>query len=177
MEWSGPLGYTCAMALATLFAWSAVGKLAAHRGTVARLRAGGVHLPVAVAAVDPLVELALAFLLLARPADGGAAAIVVLALFHLVLAWDIRSRTGCAWFGSARPQPVSGVAVAHNFGLAVLAVGALGAGPGARMPGLAEVVLVTTTVLLGMVLLTLGDLRRRLALVAAGTGPAAGAGR
>ena len=163
MEWSGPLGYTCAAALAGLFSWASVGKLAARRSTVARLAEARVHLPWLVATVVPGIEFLLALLLLARPADGGAAALVLLAVFHLVLAWDLGMHGGCAWFGSARPQPVSGVSVARNFGLAVLGVAALGAGPGARMPRLADIVLVTTTVLVGMVLLTVGDVRRRVA--------------
>ncbi|HZQ28858.1 MAG TPA: MauE/DoxX family redox-associated membrane protein [Acidimicrobiales bacterium] len=161
--WAGPLGYTCAAVLAVLFAWASVGKLSARRATVARLSDGRVHLPGLVTAVVPVVELLLAVLLVARPADGGAAALVALALFHLVLAWDLGARAGCAWFGSARPQPVSGLSVARTFGLGVLAVGALGAGPGARMPQLADIVLVTTTVVVGIVLLTVGDVRRRVA--------------
>jgi hypothetical protein len=149
--------------LAVLLAWASLGKLAARRATVARLADGRVHLPGFVGAVVPAIELLLALLLLARPADGGAVALVVLALFHLVLAWDLGVHAGCAYFGSARPQPVSGLSVARTLGLGVLAMGALGAGPGARMPQLADIVLVTTSVLVGMVLLTVGDVRRRVA--------------
>jgi hypothetical protein len=171
MGWAGPLGYTCAAVLAALLAWASVGKLVAYRRTVARLADGRVHLPRVMAGLVPAVELALAVLLLARPADGGAAALVLLGLFHLVLAWDLGVHAGAAWLGSARPERVSGVSVARSFGLAVLAVASLGAGPGARMPRLADVVLVTTAALVGMVLLTMGDVHRRVAAAGARVEP------
>ena len=157
------VGYVSAVVLAVVLAWAAIAKLRTPALTVESFRAMGV--PVALARLVPVVELVLAVGLVVLPAPAGVAAAPVLVAFTMVLMRAIgRGVTvGCNCFGSSRSEPVSSVELVRNamlLGLAVVATGGR-----AAVPSLEAVVLVTTAVALGAVLLAALEMRRRIGSV------------
>ena len=148
------VSYTAALVLAGVLAWAGVAKLARPRTTAAAFAALGVP----GAQVVPWVALVVAAALVAWPSGGGWAAAVLLSAFAAVLVRAWRRGVGCACFGGAPSQPAGMREVVRNLGLLGLAVLATRARPG--VPGLAEVVLVTTAVALGAVGLAVVSVRR-----------------
>ncbi|MDQ1438815.1 MAG: Methylamine utilization protein MauE [Acidimicrobiaceae bacterium] len=158
----GLLGSAAAPVLAALLAWAGAATLTHRRRVVAVL--AGLHVPVPplMAVVVPLLEVAIAGVLLVHPADGAAAALVLLAASHVALTWWAGGGRPCPRVGSARLDPVSWADVGRNLGLAALGVCALFGGSAMAAPSLPALVAVTTTVLLGMVLLAAAELFGRL---------------
>lgn len=128
------LGYAAAIVLGVVLGLAAVTKLADRPGTARSFVAFG--LPRSLAAVVPVVELAVAGALLVAPAWGAAAALPLLALFTTFLARAIRRgvTAPCNCFGGAGRMPVSGVDLARNVALLAAGVAALFA-PRPRVPG------------------------------------------
>lgn len=153
------LGYTAALVLAGVLVWASVAKLARPRTTAASFAALGV--PVGARLV-PIVELGVAAALVALPTIGALLAGALLLGFTVVLVRAVRRGTavGCACFGGAASQPVSIREVVRNIGLLVLAGFAAWGRP--AVPGLADVVLVTTAVAVAAVGLALASLHRDL---------------
>ena len=104
--------------------------------------------PEALARVVPLVELAVAVALLAAPAVGGVATLVLLSGFTAVLVRAIRrgDEVRCACFGQAGGPPLSWVELARNGLLGGLAALALTAGLDPRVPDLMAAVAVVVVV-------------------------------
>lgn len=155
------IGTSFALLLAVVFTAAAVAKLRAPR-EVARSFAG-LRLPGAalLARVVPLGELALAGLLVWSPRLGSSVTLLALAAFSIVLerARSGGVRTGCACFGGARQEaPLSGGLLRNALlGLAALC-GLAGERGWVDVPA---VVAVTTATLIGLLVLTLWDLRTR----------------
>jgi hypothetical protein len=104
-----------ALALAVVFAWSAVGKL------ITRPDMTKLGLPAWSGEATAYVEAALALLLLLRPADGGIVALALLAGFTAFLVRRFDSGTGCGCFGSSSTKPVGVSALVRNAALLALA--------------------------------------------------------
>ena len=103
-----------ALVLAAVFAWSAASKL------VRRPDMAALGLPRWTAPVTALVEIGLVLALLLRPADGGIAALAVLAGFTAFLVRRLDSGAGCGCFGSTT-KPVSSQDLMRNAVLLALA--------------------------------------------------------
>lgn len=172
------IGACAALLLASVFAWAGLAKLRAPAATTFSFAGLGLPHPRALARALPWVELALAVSLVWQPRAGSAAALVLLGVFSVVLA-RARARgvrAGCACFGGGRPgTPLSG-ALLRNALLAMAAVAGLGGQRG--WVDVPAVVAVGTAAVVGVVALTLWDLRVRAgslwtgaALADAGTGP------
>ncbi len=142
--------------LATVFVVASASKLAAGSRTAATFHALGLPAARTMARVVPGVELLVAVALVAAPAVGGVAALVVLAAFSAVLARAVASGIGapCACFGRPRTDPVSVVDVVRNVLLSVLALAALGSGHPTR-PSAGDVAVVAAAFLGGTVVLAL----------------------
>jgi uncharacterized membrane protein YphA (DoxX/SURF4 family) len=165
------LGYTAAVVLAAVFAVAAAVKLHDLEGTAAAFDDLGVPRPRAMAAFVPLAELSVVALLLIVPPAGGIGALVTLAFFTTFLVGRLRAgvRAPCACFGSARRDPLSGIEIARNVGLGVLAAAALTTDRPVR-PHLGDVALVVGSAVL--VTVALDAMRRRARQRAAGADPA-----
>lgn len=157
----GLLGSAAAPVLAALLAWAGVATLTRRHATMVALAGLHVPLPALMAVIVPLVEVGIAGVLLVHPADGAAASLLLVAASHLALTWWAGSGLDCPRVGSSRLDPASWVDVGRNLGLGLLGVAALFGGSRMSAPGLPALVVVTTTVLIGMVLLALVELRGR----------------
>lgn len=150
----GPeVGAAAAMVLAVVFVWAGAAKIVATDATAASFAQLRLPWPRGLAVVVPLVELALGGALVVGTAAAPYAALAVLAAFTAVLARALSSHQPvvCACFGAARSEPLSGVDVARNGLLAVLAVAAIGTDGG--WPTLPALVFVTSLTALGRVAL------------------------
>lgn len=141
------LGMAAAAVLALTFAWAGAAKLGRRPEVAAGFNALGLRRAGTLAGVVPAVELALAVALLAAPAAGGGAALVLLAGFSVVLARALRRGLAvpCACFGQAGGPPLSWVELARNGLLGALAVVALSAGLEPRVPGVVPAAAVAVT--------------------------------
>jgi len=142
------LGMAAACVLAATFAWAGAAKLGRPAETAAGFAELGLGGAEGLARGVPALELALAVALLAVPAAGAAAALVLLGCFSLVLVRALRrgGEVRCACFGRATGPPLSWLELARNGLLAALAALGLAAGLDPRVPALvaaADVVLVT----------------------------------
>ena len=142
--------YLGALVLAGAFVVAAAGKLARPTSTASAFRSFGIPRAGAFARGVPVAELVVAVLVIAAPAAGGVAALVLLAAFSAVLVRGLRAgvRTPCRCFGGVREEPASGVDLVRNAMLAVLAVAAI-ATRSPRAPSLAAFVLVAAVVVAG----------------------------
>ena len=112
-----------AVLLAAVLLWAGVAK-ARHRGrTAGAFAALGLPVPRLLATVVPLAELAVAAALVLRPEAGGYAALVLLAIFTIVVirALATGAEGGCGCFGAANDRRVSPSDVLRNGLLAGLA--------------------------------------------------------
>ncbi|HWC10329.1 MAG TPA: MauE/DoxX family redox-associated membrane protein [Acidimicrobiales bacterium] len=155
-------GYACAVVLAAVFVRAGVAKVVRPRETTIGFAAVGVPSPGAAARAVPVAELVLAVLLLAVPRAGGVAAVVLLAVFSVLLAGGVRRgvTAGCNCFGAARVEPVSGIDLLRNGLLALLALAALLA-PAPRAPGAAAIAVTVVLVTTGVAALTAARRARR----------------
>jgi uncharacterized membrane protein YphA (DoxX/SURF4 family) len=154
-------GYLSAAVLACVFIWAGGSKLTHEDRAADAFRVMGLPAPMIISRAVGLLELAVALLLLTEPFLGGLIALFVLLAFTLALRRAIRSglNARCGCFGTARHKPVSWVEIVRNGLLAILAAGAtIARSPVA--PSLPEVVLVTSAVVSGALILALCDLRR-----------------
>lgn len=121
------LGYACALVLAGVFVRAGVAKAVRPAETAAGFVALGVPASPVTARIVPVVELALAAILLAAPRAGGVAALVLLAAFTAFVGRTLRRGLAvpCNCFGAARAEPVSRVDLLRNLLLGGLAVAAL----------------------------------------------------
>ena len=146
------IGYTAAVVVAAVFAAAGAAKLRDLRATAADFERLGLPDAALFARIVPLAELAVAALLLIVPAGGAIAALVTLAFFTTFLVGRLRAgvRVPCACFGAASKAPLSGVEIARNGGLIVLAAVAVMADQPVR-PTAADlaVVLAPTVVVAG----------------------------
>jgi hypothetical protein len=157
----GLLGPAAAPVLAALLTWAGAATLLHRRRVTAALARHRVPFPRFMAVIVPLLEIGIGGLLLVHPADGAAAALVLVAASHVALTWWAGSGGPCPRVGSARLDPLSWVDVGRNLGLGGLAVVALFGGAAVEAPSLPAAVVVTTTVLIGMVLLAVAEIRHR----------------
>ena len=113
----------------------------------------------------PIAELVVAAALVAWPPIGAVLAGALLLAFTVVLVRAVRRgvTVGCACFGGAAWRPVSIREIARNIGLLVLAGIAVKGRP--TVPGVADVVLVTTAAAMAAVGLALVSLHRELGRV------------
>ena len=107
-----------AVVLAAVFAWSAASKI------VRRPDMTALGLPAWTTPVTAVAELALVVALLLRPADGGVAALAVLAGFTAFLARRLDSGAGCGCFGTTTKRVSSQDLMRNAVLLAVAAVAA-----------------------------------------------------
>jgi hypothetical protein len=152
------LGYAAAIALAILLAVAAIAKFLAPEETERSFAALGVPNPASAARFVPLPELVAAVLLLAVPAIGGIASLMLLAFFSTFVVTRLRAGVAapCACFGTASTSPLSWVTLARNGALAVLALAAL-ATPRPVVPSWLDVVVVVAYVVVATALLQLGE--------------------
>jgi len=101
--------------LAVVFAWSSLAKLVTQPDMTA------LGLPSWFASTAAYVEGVLALLLLVSPANGGIAALTLLAGFTAFLIARRNTGVGCACFGSASIAPISWKSIARNVVLLGLA--------------------------------------------------------
>jgi hypothetical protein len=158
---SAGVGTAAAVLLAATFVVAGGSKLREPARTATAFRGLRLPRPGLLARAIPLVELATATLLVARPAIGGAAALGALAAFSAVLARSLRAgdRVTCGCFGSSGAGEVGPLHLVRNALLACLAATALMASR-PEIPDLAAVVLVTTavaTALIGLGLVRMGQ--------------------
>jgi uncharacterized membrane protein YphA (DoxX/SURF4 family) len=160
------VAYAAALVTAGILGWAGMAKWQRPRGTAASFAGLGLPAPAVLARAVPLAELMVAALLVVLPRAGSVAALVLLAAFTVVLFGAVRRGTevGCACFGSARARPVSGTDLVRNAGLLAFA-GVAAAAEGPTWPGLADVIVVSTAFVLGLVVLHLLDLRRAIGRV------------
>jgi hypothetical protein len=118
------IGTGAAWLLAGVFVWAAVAKLRAPARTTASFEALELPMARSLALGVPIVELAVAALLIVAPPVGGAAAIALLAAFTALLARQVRagSKVACGCFGSAGAEPVSAADLARNATLLLAAI-------------------------------------------------------
>ena len=157
----GPFGSAAAPVLAVLLAWAGGSTLLHRRATESALSGLRVPLAPVMAVIVPMVEIVIAAVLLVHPADGAASSLVLVAASHLALTWWAGTGKPCPRVGSPRLDPVSWVDVGRNLGLGLLAVAALFSGSRVTAPDLPSIVVVSTTVLIGVVLLAAAELRAR----------------
>lgn len=145
--------------LAVLLAWAGGATLLHRRATESAL--SGLHVPAApvMAVIVPMIEIVIAAVLVVHPADGAASSLVLVAASHLALTWWAGSGKPCPRVGSPRLDPVSWVDVGRNLGLGLLGVAALFGGSEVKAPDLPSAVVVSVTVLIGMVLLAAAEVR------------------
>jgi ABC-type microcin C transport system permease subunit YejB len=109
-----------ALVLAVVFSWSALAKLVTQPDMTT------LGLPASTANAVSFVEVVLAIALLVSSANGGLAALVVLAGFTTFLVRRLNTGASCACFG-ASASPVTWKHIARNAALlAVAAVAAFG---------------------------------------------------
>jgi hypothetical protein len=108
------LSRAAALILAVVFAWSSLAKLVTQPDMT------GLGLPAATTNAVSLVEVALAVALLLSSANGGLAALVVLAGFTTFLLRRVNRGQSCACFG-ASASPVTWWSIARNVALLALA--------------------------------------------------------
>lgn len=157
----GQVGYLAALGLGLLFAVAGVTKLRAPRTTRSTFAALGLPAPDVLARLVPAAELSLAVALATVPLVGGAAALVALGAFSVVLARALQAgvAVSCGCLGSAGDEPVSFVELVRNALLAVAAVAAVFA-PGPVAPGLEHVLVASTAAAIGVMVLALAGLKR-----------------
>jgi hypothetical protein len=108
-----------ALLLAVVFAWSSLAKL------VTRPDMTPLGLPSWAGEATAYAEAALALALLLSPANGGIAALALLAGFTAFLFARRNSGVGCGCFGSAKAEPISTKDIVRN--VVLLAVAAMAA--------------------------------------------------
>jgi Methylamine utilisation protein MauE len=118
MRWVAPV------ALAVVFAWAGGAKFADREATAAGFRALGLGSADQRAIQVPAFEIATAVLLLVAPVGGAIVALLLLAVFTVILSNRLvaGSRVPCRCFGNVRTRPISWLDVVRNVGLAGLAV-------------------------------------------------------
>ncbi len=136
--------------------WAAVAKLRDPAATRRSFDELGLRAPGVAAIVVPVVELLVAVALVLWPPVGGAAAIVLLVAFTVVLVRVVMSgaRVPCACFGATATSPVGWPDVARNLGLLALAVAAW-VPETAGVPSLGALVLIGLVMLVGRSVLRL----------------------
>lgn len=156
------VGTAAAAMLAVMFAWAAVAKFTRRKATVEAFVGIGLPVPRVLARAVPLAEMAVAVLLLVRPAAGGVAALVLLTAFTGLLVLRLRQGVAvrCGCFGDPVAGDVSAATLARNGLLAGLGVAALAA-PVPSLPTLPALVAVSAAVACAAVVVALVDLRVR----------------
>lgn len=160
------VGYAAALVTAGVLGWAGIAKWQRPRGTAASFAGLGLPVPAVLARAVPMAEFVVAALLVVVPRVGAVCALGLLAGFTVVLVGAVRRGTevGCACFGAAATRPVSGVDVVRNAGLLGFAGVALWASSPVA-PALEDVIVVSTALALGLVVLHVLDLRRALGRV------------
>ena len=150
-----------AVALAAVLLWAAGAKLMRPAETASDFRQLGVPAPGLLARVVPLVEIGTAILLVVAPGWGGVVGFALLSGFTALLVAVIRSGrvVACGCFGSSSTEPVSIVEIARN-GLLLLLAAAAASSNGLVRPTLPDVVAVSTSIVIGLLLLQLLALSR-----------------
>ncbi len=156
-------GMAAACVLSLTFAWAGAAKLGHLGETIRGFADLGLRRPEGLARAVPLVELAVAVALLAAPAVGGVATLVLLSGFTAVLVRALRrgDEVRCACFGQAGGPPLSWVELLRNGLLGVLAGLAVGAGLEPRVPALVPATSVAVVVAASAGLLAVLRHRRR----------------
>jgi uncharacterized membrane protein YphA (DoxX/SURF4 family) len=146
----------CGWWLAAILGWAAFTKFRDPVATRGSFDGLGLRSPDVLAVAVPITEVAVGVALVLWPPVGGAAAIVLLVAFTVVLVRVVRSgaRVPCACFGAAATSPVSWLDVVRNLGLVTLAV--LASIPSTRgWPGFLPLVVVNVAIVVSSALLRL----------------------
>lgn len=153
------LGAAAALLLAGVLLWAGVAKLRRPDEVRASFVQLGIPSPVTSARLVPVVEIAVAVALVARPADGAVAALALLAAFTALLVSVVRSgrEVSCGCFGAGRTEPVSSADVVRNALLLVAALVALGGPRTWSLPPLHAVIAVTALAAAGRLVVALTD--------------------
>jgi uncharacterized membrane protein YphA (DoxX/SURF4 family) len=154
------VAYVGALALATVFAWAGVAKLRQPAVTAATFRTLRLPAHRVLARAVPVIELALAALLVAAPRLGGPVAMTLLVAFTLLLARRLSQgeTVSCGCFGSARQDPIAATDLVRN-GLLVALAAVVAAAAVPAVPDLAALVAGTAAIAIGAVALALVDVR------------------
>ncbi|MGE0727493.1 MAG: MauE/DoxX family redox-associated membrane protein [Acidimicrobiia bacterium] len=130
------LPYLAALALAALFALSAVAKWRDLPGTARAFRALGVPRPWTAVRVVPGIEAGLAVVLVLAPEGGAMVAFALVVAFTVFLVGRLQAgvRAPCACFGGLGLSRLSWADVVRNAWLLVAALAAM-AGTGPTAPG------------------------------------------
>ncbi len=158
-----------AVMLAGTFAWAALAKLRNQRSTTKGFATLGLPQAKRLAVVVPLTELLIGAALLALPAAGALASVVLLVAFTMVLVRAQRASVNeirCGCFGAADTEPVTWVTYIRNAGLGFAAVGVFAIQPPSLLnvsvgPLLAVTTSAATMALIGSVGLALLTMRRQ----------------
>lgn len=155
--------YAAALVLAATFAYAAAVKFQNRAGTRAALLA--LDLPAAhwLATALPVAELAVASVLVVRPAAGAVVALALLAFFSTLLASRIRrgSQAPCGCFGATAQDPIGAIDLVRNLLLATFAIAALGTHDPTRPAVDAMVAAVGSAIFAAAVVYALRERRRR----------------
>jgi uncharacterized membrane protein YphA (DoxX/SURF4 family) len=126
LRWIAPV------VLAAVFAFAGGAKFADQQATAEGFRQLDLPKPDRLAIQIPAVELATAVLLVAAPVGGAIIALILLAVFSVLL--TLRLREGeeipCKCFGSTRTKPIAWTDLIRNGVLALLAVVTIAFQPG-----------------------------------------------
>jgi hypothetical protein len=157
------LAYLASIGLALVFAYSAAAKFRDGHATRRAMNAVGMRGGGVTARALPVIEAAIALTLLVRPNAGGFAAIVLLSVFTVFIAYLLLRKidVSCGCFGANATKTVSSTDVIRNVMLmAVAAIATTTATPTAA--GLEEVIAATTAAAIGVVILVAVGTRREL---------------
>lgn len=157
------VGYCGAVLLAGVFVVAAAAKVRTPAVTATTFGRLGVPTPGALARAVPVIELAVATVLLAAPPIGAAAALALLLVFTAVLARAVMRHVdvSCGCFGAASSAPITAVTLARNALLIVTALVVVMTAPTSpSVPSLAGVVLASTAALLGAIAVAAADMKR-----------------
>jgi uncharacterized membrane protein YphA (DoxX/SURF4 family) len=156
------IALACAWVLGAVFLVAGVSKLRRRGDTERSFARMELPAPRVLSVVVPIVEIALAVVIVEAPSAAGWGAFALLVAFSVVLARAIArgSDAPCACFGSGRSEPVSTSELVRNAMLAALAIVATGATRESHRT-LAAFIVVTLAFVLGRVLLAGLDFRRQ----------------
>lgn len=117
----GGVASAAAIAVALVFAWSAVAKLATRARTVESFTELGLVAPSALVPLVVVAELAAAALLVLVPVVGAMVGVFLLVAFSVVLLRALRTGlvVSCACFGATSDRAVSPLDLARNLGLLI----------------------------------------------------------
>ncbi len=122
-----PIGSISALALALTFAVAGISKVLRREEVVVSFRAMGLPAARSLSMGVPVVEIAISILIVIAPVIGAVLALVMLAVFSLVVTRALRQgiEVDCGCFGAILRKPLSRADLGRNALLAALAAAVL----------------------------------------------------